>query len=306
MITPDPITKTFNVFSGSKTGDITTTTTTRTLQPTECLVRITHSGLCGTDTYAKNICQGLGHEGVGVIESLGSSVPKSAFTPGDRVGWGYVHSTCDNCTSCLKGEDAFCHQRKMYQGANLDQGSLAEFGCWEWKYLFKIPDAISSADAAPLQCGGATVFTPLFTQGVLPTDVVGIVGIGGLGHLAVQFAKKMGCRVVVFSGTESKREESIRLGADRFYVMSELKKGARVAPEDKVNHLLVTASRQPDWEMCFKFLEFEASVYPLGISAEDLKIPYTPLLAMGLRVVGSCVASRRVQYVCQFWVESGG
>ena len=111
----------------------------------------------------------------------------------------------------------------MYGLTEVDQGSLATYAVWKADFLFAIPDAIKSEDAAPLMCGGATVFNVLQLYGVRSTDRVGIVGVGGLGHLAIQFAAAMGCEVVTFSGTDSKKEESIKLGAKEFYATKGLK-----------------------------------------------------------------------------------
>lgn len=96
-------------------------------------------------------------------------------------------------------------------------------------------------------CAGQTVFLPLARTEVRSWDTVGIVGVGGLGHLAIQFASKMGCNVAVFSGTESKREEAMKLGASEFYTAADLKEGK--VRKSFVNHLLVTTSELPDWKV---------------------------------------------------------
>lgn len=96
-------------------------------------------------------------------------------------------------------------------------------------------------------CAGQTVFLPLARTDVRPWHTVGVVGIGGLGHLAIQFAAKMGCKVVVFSGTANKKDEAIKLGATEFYTLEELK--SEKVPKGIVNHLLVTTSQLPDWKL---------------------------------------------------------
>jgi D-arabinose 1-dehydrogenase-like Zn-dependent alcohol dehydrogenase len=138
-----------------------------------------------------------------------------------------------------------CVQRAMYGQADLDQGAFASHAVWKAAFLFHIPDSITPAEAAPLMCAGSTVFNPLHTY-VRSTDRVGVVGIGGLGHLAVQFASKMGCEVVVFSGTDSKKEEAEQLGATEFYAT----KGAtKLEIGRRVNHLIITTSSLPDWNL---------------------------------------------------------
>ncbi|KAG2138142.1 hypothetical protein BD769DRAFT_1601175 [Suillus cothurnatus] len=112
----------------------------------------------------------------------------------------------------------FCPERAMYARSNTDQGAFVSHAVWKAAFLFHIPDALTSSDVAPLMCAGATVFNAIYLYNVRPTDRVGIVGVSGLGHIAIQFAAKMGCEVIVFSGSESKREEVKCLGAREFYV----------------------------------------------------------------------------------------
>jgi D-arabinose 1-dehydrogenase-like Zn-dependent alcohol dehydrogenase len=231
----------FTVFKGSKEGKIVQSETNKgELQNDQVLVKVTASGLCGTDEHYKCADMALGHEGAGVVEEVGPAVKN--MKKGDRVGWGYQHDSCGACDFCLTGRETYCPQRVMYGYADLDQGSFATHGVWREAFLFKIPDAISDVDAAPLMCGGATVFNSLYTYGIKPTDRVGVIGVGGLGHLAIQFAAKMGCDVVVFSGTESKKEEAERLGAKEFIAM---KGKDSIEVSRKVDALLVTTSANP-------------------------------------------------------------
>lgn len=119
----------------------------------------------------------LGHEGVGVVESRGPGC--HYLKKGDRVGWGYIHDSCGHCQQCLTGSETYCKERALYGEANLDQGSFAHYAVWREAFLFKIPDGMSDEVAAPLQCGGATIFNALHTYGTKPTETVGIMGVGG-------------------------------------------------------------------------------------------------------------------------------
>jgi D-arabinose 1-dehydrogenase-like Zn-dependent alcohol dehydrogenase len=126
---------------------------------------------------------------------------------------------------------------------------------------------------------------------VKPVSRVGIVGIGGLGHLAIQFAAKMGCEVVVFSGTDNKKEEAMKLGASEFYAT----KGATELKVSKpLDNLIITMSAQPDWKLYLPILAPGAVISPLTVDEKDLQIPYMPLLGGGIRIQGSIVAARQL------------
>ncbi|KAK5052752.1 hypothetical protein LTR84_002618 [Exophiala bonariae] len=279
----------FTVFKGSKDGSITSSTTKRDIGPNQVLVKITHSGLCGTDVHYTHVDMGLGHEGAGIVEEVGKNV--TLFKKGDTAGWGYVQGACGHCKQCLRGAETFCADREMYGEANLDQGSMATHGVWREDFLFHIPKALKLEDAAPLMCGGATVFNALQFHGVKSTDRVGVIGVGGLGHLAIQFAAKMGCEVVVFSGTDSKKEEALKLGATEFYATKDQKE---IKINGKIDHLLVTTSAQPDWDLYLSVMAPSGTIYPLTVSNDDLKIPYMPIIMSGLKVQGSLVAARQI------------
>lgn len=128
----------------------------------------------------------------------------------------------------------------------MDQGSFSNFAVWPETNLHKLPDNISDIEAAPLLCAGVTVFTPMIRHGIKPGHRVGIVGIGGLGHLAIQFAAKLGADVTVFSGSNNKKEEALKLGASDFWLSSDIK---TKKPDLKLDYLIITASQLPDWEV---------------------------------------------------------
>lgn len=121
----------------------------------------------------------LGHEGIGIVEATGPDC--RYLKKGDRVGWGYEHDSCSHCDKCLSGRETYCTERAMYGEVDFDQGSYALGAVWREAFLFPIPDGLSDEDAAPLQCGGATVFNALHAHDVQPTETVGVMGVGGLG-----------------------------------------------------------------------------------------------------------------------------
>jgi D-arabinose 1-dehydrogenase-like Zn-dependent alcohol dehydrogenase len=179
----------------------------------------------------------------------------------------------------------------MYGVADLDQGSMATHAVWTQGFLFHIPDALDNAHAAPLMCGGATVFNALQSNGVKSTDRVGIIGVGGLGHLAIQYARAIGCEVAVFSGSDSKKDEAMKLGATEFYAMKGKKAGeVEVRP---IDHLLVTASQPPDWSIYTPMMAPSGTIHPLTVNDGNIDIPYMTLILSGLRVQGNLVADRQ-------------
>ncbi|KAJ6597541.1 putative NADP-dependent alcohol dehydrogenase C 2 [Mycena vulgaris] len=281
----------FTVFKGSARDGIVKSTSHRDLPTgTQVLVKITHSGICGTDEHFKHADMVLGHEGIGTVVQLGEQV--KGLKVGDVVGWGYTHKTCGDCSHCLAGHDNFCTNVEMYGTANFDQGSFGSHAVWDASWLFKIPAGLEPEAAAPLMCGGATVFSVIDTYNIRPTDRVGVVGVGGLGHLAIQFLAKMGVRVVVFSTTEEKRAEALQLGAAEFYATAGVKTLDIGAPLD---HLLVTSSFLPDWTLFLNIMKAMGHIYPLTISGTDLVIPALPVVTKALTIQGSAVASRAVQ-----------
>ena len=279
---------TFKVYRGTPAGIQESTTTKPALTGDEVLVKITASGLCGTDMHYKHADIVLGHEGVGLVEAVGPAVRH--LKPGDRVGWGYQHDSCGICDECLKGQETYCPERKLYGEADLDQGSFAEAAVWREAFLFRVPEELSDEEAAPLMCGGATVWTALHKYGVSPSATVGILGVGGLGHLAVQFAAKMGMNVIVLSHSDAKKDEALKLGAHRFVAT----KGATkldIGPS-KLDALIITSSVPLEWDLYLPILHAEAIIFPITVDFGDFRIPALPLIQSGLRVQGTVVATR--------------
>ncbi|TVY50013.1 NADP-dependent alcohol dehydrogenase C [Lachnellula occidentalis] len=279
----------FTVFKGSKGGKIVKSQTNRELGHDEVLIKITHSGVCGTDEHYKEADMVLGHEGAGIVEEVGSSV--NAYSKGDSVGWGFQQSSCGHCKQCLTGRETLCPERAMYGTANFDTGSFAHHAIRKAAYIFAIPASIPREFAAPLMCGGATVFNALHSFGAKSAHRVGVIGVGGLGHLAIQFAAKMGSEVVVFSTTDSKKAEAMRLGATEFVATKGV---SELQLSGQIDHLLVTTSQQPDWKQFLPIMAPGGTIYPLSVSSEDLKMPYMPIISNELKLQGSLVAARQV------------
>jgi D-arabinose 1-dehydrogenase-like Zn-dependent alcohol dehydrogenase len=279
----------FKVYKGSANSGIQEAQTSKpALTGDQALIKITASGLCGTDLHYQHADMVLGHEGTGIVVDIGPGAVH--IKKGDRVGWGYQTNSCGFCEKCLTGNEQYCPEKQLYGEKNLDQGSLAEAAIWSAKFLIKLPQDLTDVEAAPLMCGGGTVWTALRQFGLSSTATVGILGFGGLGHLAIQFAAKMGMNVIVFSTTDGKKEDSLRLGASQFVVTKD--KETLDIGSSKLDALLSTSSVALDWNLYLPLLKPQAVIIPLTVHFTNFTIPQFSLIGSGYRVQGSVIASR--------------
>jgi D-arabinose 1-dehydrogenase-like Zn-dependent alcohol dehydrogenase len=223
---------------------------------------------------------------------------------GDRVGFGYVHDGCGECERCLAGMHFFCEVAPRNYGlTDHDQGSFATSAIWPETLLHKIPDNMSSAEAAPFMCAGQTVFTPMIRYGIKAGDRVGIIGIGGLGHLAISFASKLGAEVVVFSSSENKKKEALSLGATEFWVTSELK---TKKPEKKLDFLIITANTHPDWPTFLDLMGPQSHIILNQLTTDDMVIPYLSLILKEISIHSMLTATpEQVDTMLQFAADNG-
>lgn len=154
-----------------------------------------------------------GHEVIGKLVKKGSNVPDK-YSVGKRYGRGWFGGCCFSCDNCRRGEFIACDTHQI-SGIS-DDGGYAEYIVCPWSSLASIPDNITSSEAAPLMCAGVTVFNGLRSMHLSPPSTVGIIGLGGLGHLAIQFASKMGYRTVAISSSSKKKEFAMKLGAHEY------------------------------------------------------------------------------------------
>ncbi|KAF9419690.1 hypothetical protein BGZ76_004221, partial [Entomortierella beljakovae] len=198
----------------------------RHLSSEDIEIEISHSGICGTDLH---FIEGLlsmagsqcvpGHEIVGKVSKAGSD---SGHKVGDIVGVGCMAHCCRNCRECKHSIDQYCSKSVLTYGGIFEDGELSHGGYADkvrvrGDFAFKVPSEISLLEAPPLFCAGVTTYTPLRTSKAGPGKRVGIIGIGGLGHLAIQWARAMECdEVVAISTSDCKRDEAKKLGATKF------------------------------------------------------------------------------------------
>lgn len=185
----------------------------------EILIKVEACGICHSDAFVKEgAFPGIeyprtpGHEVVGMVEKVGADVDK--WKVGQRVGIGWHGGHCFECEQCRRGDFINCENAKI-SGISYD-GGYAEYMTAPQEAIAVIPEELSSAEAAPLLCAGITVFNALRNSGIKPGDVVAVQGIGGLGHLAIQYASKMGMRTVAISTSDNKKELAKDLGAHHF------------------------------------------------------------------------------------------
>ncbi len=210
----------------------TTTIERRELGARDVLIEIRFCGICHSDIHQIKDEWGNsifpmvpGHEIVGVVAGVGADVEK--FSAGDRVGVGCLVDSCGECEYCRLGEEQFCTKGAVptYNGRGYDgeptYGGYSQAVVVDERFVVNVPDSLELQDAAPLLCAGITTYSPLRHWHVGEGTKVAIVGMGGLGHVAVQIAAAMGAEVTVLSQTLSKREDGLRFGAKHYYATSE-------------------------------------------------------------------------------------
>jgi alcohol dehydrogenase (NADP+) len=283
--------------------------------PTDIEVRVSHCGICGTDLHTLRSgwsptdypCV-VGHEIIGTVVRIGSEVPALASSPasrqirvGDRVGIGAQSMSClrADCEACADGLENYCSRivgtyNARYPDKSKSYGGYANFWRGPAHFAFKIPDTLPSAEAAPLLCGGVTVFRPLKRYHAGPGKAVGIVGVGGLGHLGILFAKALGCkRVVAISRTSSKRKDAVEgLGADLFIATEEDKKWARTYSRSLDLVICTVDSPELPLSQYLRLLKVGGTFVQVGAPEGPLPgLPAWSLIQKEVQVTGSNIGS---------------
>src|SRR4051794_7982210 len=209
-----------------------TTIERRDVGPNDVLIEIQYAGICHSDIHTVNGDWGPqpfpvvpGHEIVGIVAEVGPEV--TGHRVGDRVGVGYMVNSCGECANCRNGDEQYCLKGMVptYAGTDRDgtttQGGYSTHVVVDAGYVLRVPEGIDPAAAAPLLCAGITTYSPLRRWGAAPGKRVAVVGLGGLGHMAVKLAAAMGAEVTVLSQSLKKQEDAERLGADHYYATSD-------------------------------------------------------------------------------------
>lgn len=273
--------------------DSNPTSESRPLRAQDVEIEVSHCGICHTDLHLVNNEWGMtafpfvpGHEIVGEVTRIGTGV--TLLRPGQRVGVGFLAGADFTCDECSAGRDNMCEN---WEPTCLGRhGGFATRVVADSRLAFPIPDAISSEHAAPLMCAGVTVFAPLQRYANASTRV-GVIGIGGLGHLALQYASAFGCRVTAFTSTPEKAAEARELGAHEVVDVS--KPGALAARANSCDLLLCTATADVPWNEYVGVLRRNGKLCLLGIPAHDLTLSPIPLIFFQKGVVTSGIGSRK-------------
>jgi uncharacterized zinc-type alcohol dehydrogenase-like protein len=255
-------------------------------------IDISHCGICHSDIHLISNDWGIsqypfipGHEIIGTVSAVGSDV--RLLNVGERVGLGWQSNSCGECEWCTKGMENLC---LASEGTCVRRhGGYASRVRANARFVFPIPDALTSEQAAPLLCGGITVYNPLRSHGVNPSSRVGVVGIGGLGHMAIQFARVFGAEVTAFSTSAEKEKEARSLGAHRFVNTRESRALKEVA--GSLDFVLSTVNADQDWGVYVQSLRPTGTLCFVGVPPSPVSLHAFPLIAGMRAVTGSPIGS---------------
>lgn len=262
------------------------------MRPDQVQIKIESCGICHSDVSVIDNAWGNaqyplvpGHEIIGVIEKVGEHA--KGLSVGDRVGMGWFAGSCLHCSPCLSGRHQLCaNSESTIIGRH---GGFADRVRGNWEWVFPLPGKLDPLKAGPLFCGGATVFSPIVDYGVKPTDRVGVIGIGGLGHLAIQFLKAWGCEVTAFTSSDSKAAEAMALGAH--HVINSTRSSEIEAIAGSLNLIINTANVPLDWDAYIQALAPDGRLHFVGAVLEPIPVSAFALIMGRRSVSGSPLAS---------------
>ena len=266
---------------------IPTTIERRDVGAKDVLIEIAYAGVCHSDIHTVRgewgpiaYPQVVGHEIVGVVTEVGADVTRHRV--GDRVGVGCMVNSCRECVNCLAGMENYCLKGNTQTYASVDRDGTVTQGGYSTHvvvvedFVLKVPEAIPYEAAAPLLCAGITTYSPLAHWNAGPGKKVAVVGMGGLGHMAVKIAHAMGAEVTVLSQTLSKREDGLRFGADHYYATSDSATFDTLANEFDL--IVNTVSAPVDLQQYLALLRLDGTVVNVGAPAEPLPVSVFALM----------------------------
>lgn len=288
----------------------------RELGAHDVLIDIKFSGICHSDIHQAREEWGPasfpmvpGHEITGVVTAVGSKVTK--FGVGDHAGVGVFVDTCRECDNCTQGLEQYCtgHMSVTYNGTEADkvtptQGGYSQAIVVDENYALHIPENLPLDVAAPLLCAGITVYSPLREWNVGPGTSVGVVGLGGLGHMAVKIAHAMGADVTLISHSAHKEDDARKLGAQHFLLSTD--KGQMKAAANSLNVIINTVSANIDLDRYLSLLTLDGTLVMVGLPVEPLSLRTFTLTGSRRRLAGSQIGSiAETQEMLDFCAEKG-
>ncbi|WP_369252766.1 NAD(P)-dependent alcohol dehydrogenase [Geodermatophilus amargosae] len=292
-----------------------TTVERRDVGPDDVLIEIEYAGICHSDIHTVNGDWGPqpfpvvpGHEIVGVVTEVGPRVTRHRV--GDRVGVGCMVDSCGECASCRNGDEQYCLDGMVptYAGTDRDgsttQGGYSTHVVVDADFVLRVPDGIDPAAAAPLLCAGITTYSPLRRWGAGPGRRVAVVGLGGLGHMAVTLASAMGAEVTVLSQSLEKQEDGLRLGADSYFATTDPDTFARLA--GRFDLVVNTVSAPIDVDAYLSLLAVDGTLVNVGAPAEPLSLNAMSLIGGRRSYAGSMIGGiAETQEMLDFCAEHG-
>ena len=274
----------------------------REVGPHDVLITITHCGICHSDIHqARNewgwsiFLMVPGHEIVGIVAQAGPEV--KTLKTGDRVGVGCFVDSCRTCAACREGVEQYCEAGMLLTYSGLDKDGRATQGGYSSQivvdehYVLRIPPALSSAGAAPLLCAGITTYSPLRHWGIGKYHKVAVVGLGGLGHMAVKIGKALGTEVTVLSTSEGKRKDAERLGSSDFAITSLPETFTRL--QRRFDFILDTVSAPHDYNAYVHLLKTDGTMILVGAPDKPTLLEPFPLILHRRRIAGSVIGGIR-------------
>lgn len=300
----------------SATGDLVPTTIERRdVGAHDVLIEIKYAGICHSDIHTVRGDWGPqtyplapGHEIAGIVTEVGSAVTKHAV--GDRVGVGCIVNSCGECANCQAGEEQYCLKGMtgtygaVDRDGTITQGGYSTHVVVTEDFVVRIPEGIELDAAAPLLCAGITTFSPLRHWGAGPGKNVAVIGLGGLGHMAVKLAHAMGAEVTVLSQSLKKQEDGLRLGADHYYATSDKETFTDLA--GSFDLIINTVSAAIDINAYLRLLTLDGALVNVGAPAEPLPVQVFSLIGGRRSFAGSAIGGiRETQEMLDFCAEHG-
>ncbi|MDP9376361.1 MAG: NAD(P)-dependent alcohol dehydrogenase [Actinomycetota bacterium] len=287
----------------------------RAVGPNDVRIDIKFCGICHSDIHFARGEWGEipypavpGHEIAGIVAEIGSQV--TSFAPGDRVGVGCMVNSCRECENCKAGEEQYCLPGMTQTYGSIDRDGTITYGGYsdhvvvDQDFVVNIPDGLELDVAAPLLCAGITTYSPLRHWNAGPGKHVAVVGLGGLGHMAVKLAHAMGADVTVLSQSLRKQEDGLKLGADAYYATSDDATFRELA--GRFDLIVNTVSAGIDIGRFLMLLKTDGALVNVGAPPEPLPVPAMALILQRRSFAGSAIGSiRETQEMLDFCAEQG-